>query len=201
MELSDILARLMEALGLKKSQADKYLAMDKKLRASRASNVDRLEALKDEIGTLTRRIKAKKKEYDAAGGESKRVVKGEIQRIFAELDRLKNREQIIGRNIGQLDLAIAKLAELQDAQSQGVDTETLDDIALELEDIFDELKATDRVREELDEVAYEPRKEPEMDIEARVANLEGTNKENVPASEELSPSDMQRLKELADEDD
>ncbi|MFW6106655.1 MAG: hypothetical protein ACOC8H_00695 [bacterium] len=201
MELSDILARLMETLGLKKSQADKYLAMDKKLRASRASNVDRLESLKEEIGALMRRIKSKKKEYDAATGEARRVVKGEIQRVFAELDRLKNREQIIGRNIGQLDLAVAKLAELQDARSQGVDTETLDDIAFELEDIVDELKMTDKAREDLDQVTYEPQKASEMDIEARVANLEGTGKETEPVSEELSESDMKRLKELADEDD
>ena len=201
MALNDVIAKLLEFLGLKKSESDKYEAMDRKLRSSRASNVDRLEGLKEEIAKLTRQVKAKKTEYDAATGDTRRIVKGEIERLFGELDRIRGRETIIGRNISQLDLAVAKLAELRDAKAQGVEPEALDEIAVELEDIFKELKETDRAKNALDEVRYEPQKSATMDIDARVAELEGVDKATETSSAELSDSTRQRLKELAGEDE
>jgi hypothetical protein len=202
MGINDVLARLLEMLGIKQSESRKYAAMETKLRANKAANVDRLEGLKEQIAMLIRQAKAKKKEYDAAVGDTKRIVQGEIERLFGELDRLKNRETIIGRNISQLDLAIGKLLELQDAKAQGVDPEMLDSIAVELEDIFAELKTSDRAKESLDKVNYQPKQTAEMDIEARVAELEAApQKEATPQANELSRDTLDRLKELAADED
>jgi hypothetical protein len=201
MGINDMLARLLEMLGIKQSESRKYAAMETKLRANKAANVDRLEGLKEQIAMLIRQAKAKKKEYDAAVGDTKRIVQGEIERLFGELDRLKNRETIIGRNISQLDLAIGKLLELQDAKAQGVDPEMLDSIAVELEDIFAELKTSDRAKESLDKVNYQPKQTAEMDIEARLSELQGTHEANAEAEAKLPDSTLDRLKQLAEEDD
>lgn len=192
MELSDLLARLLEFLRLKKTDAAKHDEMERKLRAAKASNVDRLEGLKEQIAILERQARAKKKEYDAATGDTKRIVAGEIERIFGDLDRLKGRETIIGRNIDKVGMAIAKLGELKDARAQGVDEDMLDGLAVELEDIFAELKATDRTADGLDQVRYESPKSKQTDVEARMAELEGRTE----PPDGMSQSTLDRLKQL-----
>ena len=201
MGLGDIISRLLELLGLKHSDKKKYEAMENKLRAARASNVDRLEGMKEQIGTLEAKAKSKKKDYDAAAGDTKRVIAGEIERIFGDLDRLQGRETILGRNIEKLGLAIAKVAEVRDAQTQGIDEETLDDIAIELEEMFADLKATDRAADGLEKVTYEAPKGKEVDVESRMADLEGRTETSKESTGALSDSTLERLKALEGEDD
>ena len=200
MALSDIIAKLLELLGLKHSDAKKYEAMERKLRTAKATNVDRLEGLKEQIGVLARQLKTKKKEYDTATGDTKRVVAGEIKRLFGDLDHLQGRETIIGRNLEKLGLAIAKVAEMRDAHAQGVDEEMLDDIAVELEDIFADLKATDRAAAGLEKTSYEAPKGEHVDIESRMADLEGQSESSAEPAGTLSESTLDRLKELAGEE-
>ena len=200
MALGDIIAKLLELLGLKHSDASKYDAMEQKLRAAKATNVDRLESMKEQIGVLERQAKAKKVEYDAAAGDTKQVIAGEIKRIFADLDRLIGRDAIIGQNINKLGLAIAKVVQMRDAQAQSVDQDTLDDIAVELEDLFADLKATDRAASGLESVAYEAPQGQSVDIESRMADLEGQITTSTESAGELPESTLARLKELAGED-
>ena len=212
MALADIIAKLLELLGLKKTESKNYEAMEQKLRATKATNVDRLEGLKEQIGVLERKVKVKKKEYDAAAGDTRRIIGGEIERLFVELDRLQNRETILGGNIDKVGLAIAKVSEMRDAQAQGLDEEMLDDIAVELEDIFAELKVTDRAATGLEKTTYEARKEEKVDIESRMADLESQtasvpqatetteSAEAAESVEALSKATLDRLKNLADEE-
>ena len=201
MALGDIIAKLLGILGLEQSEAKKYEAIEQKLHISKAANVDRLEGLKEQIAVLEHQAKAKKKEYDAATGDTKRVIAGEIKRIFGELDRLKGREIIIDRNIEKLGIAIAKVAEMRDAQAQGIDEGMLDDIAVELEDIFTDLKTTDRAASSLEQVSYEAPKGRRVDIDSRMAELEGKSKFSAEPAEALSESTRNRLKELSREED
>ena len=201
MALNDVVARLLEMLGLKKSQADKYAAMEKKLRAKKASNVDRLEGLKELICSLENKARQKKKEYDAATGDTKRIIGGEIERIFKELDNTRNRESIIGSNINKVALAISKIQELQDAVDRGVEQDDLDELAVELEDIIGEMKDTDRAAEDLEDVKYREPEKKSIDIEDRMADLEGEKEPEKQEEETLSESSAQRLRELAEEDE
>lgn len=200
MSLGDIISKLLELLGLKSTGAKKYQEMERKLRAAKASNVDRLEGLKDQIGVLERQAVAKKKEYDSASGDTRRVIGGEIERLLGELDLLRGREEIIGSSIKKLNLAIAKVGELRDAQAQGADEAVFDELSVELEDIFADLKATDRAAADTEKVTYKAPKGREVDVESRMADLEGRTESTAESVGALSESTLDRLKELAGEE-
>ena len=93
--ISAILSKLARFLGIKPTDKRRIEIMEQKLAAAKAGNVDRLEALKDKIRQFEAQVLHKKKEYESARGDSKRIVGGEIERLFRDLDRLHGQE--IGR--------------------------------------------------------------------------------------------------------
>ena len=90
---------------------------------------------------------------------------------------------------------------MRDAQAQGIDEGMLDNIAVELEDIFSDLKTTDRAASSLEQVSYEAPKGRQVDIDSRMADLEGKSKSSAEPAEALSESTRNRLKELSREED
>lgn len=195
MALSDILAKLLELLRLKKNDAQKYDAIERQLRSARATNADRLESLKERIATLEHQARTQKRKYDAVTGDTKRIVGGEIERTFGDLDRLRGQETILGRNLDKLSLTLAKLDEWRAAREQGVDEEMLDSLAIELEDVFADLKITDRAAKGLEGVRYEAPQAKQMNVDSRMSELQG----EAPASEGLSQATAERLKALDEE--
>ena len=109
--ISAILSKLAQLLGIKPSDKRRTELMKQKLATAKASNVDRLEALKDKIRQFEAQALRKKKEYEAAKGDSRRIVGGEIERLFRDLDRLHGQENVIGSNIERISVAQAKLEE------------------------------------------------------------------------------------------
>ena len=190
--ISAVLSKLAEWLHLKPSEAHRLERMEEKLAGARRDNADRLEALKDEMRTLERRALHKKKELDQARGDSKRIVAGEIERVFRELDRLHQREKIIARNIEKVSIAQSKVGELRAAQAQGVDESQLDDLALELQQAFEELKVSDRAVRDLEQVEYEPPQATHVDVPERVAEVTGAKE----TASGLSEQTANRLKQL-----
>lgn len=189
------LSKLAEVTGLKTSETEKLNKMEEKLRTSKAANIDKVEELKLQIKRLESQALKKKQEYDKATGATKRLVGGEIERIFNDLDRLKGRETIIVRNIEQVSVAIAKIEELKAAQSHGVEEDVFDDLALDLEDIFGELRSTDRAAEGLSKVNYDAPEKEAMNIESRLESLDVDK-----VASEDTPSFEKRLKELEAEE-
>ncbi len=190
--VSDILAQLAEWIGLKSSEADKLDALEQKLIRARASNEDRLEALKDEIRTLEARVLQKKKEADAARGDIKRMIIREIEQIIRDLDRLRGRETIITANVERTSVAVAKIHELRAARDQGVKDDQLDEIALDLQEVFADLKEADRGVRELEKERYEGAERASVDVSQRVGEVEGSK---VTAGE-FSEATLKRLKEI-----
>lgn len=190
--VSAVLARIAEWLGMKPSQAKRLEILQEKLSASRAGNADKLEALKDEIRKLEHRALQKKAEADAARGDVKRLIVREIEQIFRDLDRLRGRETIIAANLDRISIALAKISELTAAQASGVEEGQLDDIALELQEVFGELKASDHEARDLERERYAGPEREAVDVSRRVGELEGTKE----TSAELSESTLKRLKEL-----
>lgn len=190
--ISDILSRLAEMLGLKKSEAARFEEMGHKLGEAKADNNDRLGSLKDEIRVLTTRARKKGQEFEEAHGDVRKIISGEIERTFRELDQLQKREKIIGANLDRIATTQAKLLELQDAQAQGVEQDDLDDLALELQDAFSELKVADRVTRDLEQVEYEPEERQAVESEPQVTEPPGQRE-----IQPQLPSDLEkRLAEL-----
>ena len=195
--ISDVVARIAQWLGIKPSESKRLEALRAKLTTSKATNVDQRETLKDEIRKLEARTKQKKKEFDAASGDIKRMVGREIEGIFRDLDRLRGRENIITGNLDRISVAVVKIDELIVAKTKGVEEGQLDDLALELQDVFADLKESDRATRDLEQERYEaPTSEP-VNVEQRMADLEGTE----PHVEEISEETKKRLAELVEEKD
>jgi len=172
-------------------------AMEAKLEAAKRDNTDSLEALKDEIRALEARALQKKKELDRTHGDSRRIVVGEVERIFRELDRRRGREGVIAANMERIGIALAKIGEAKDALRAGVTEDQFDDIALEIQDLFGELKEADRAARDLEREKYEAPEPSRVDVEQRMAEVAGEEK----APAELSPETEKRLKQLAAEEE
>lgn len=190
--LGSILSKAAERLGIKPSEAGRYGLMKEKLIAARAGNADQIESLKDKIRRLQARAVQKKREYDEARGDIKRILAGEIERTLRELDRLQGQEKIIASNMERISVALEKVEELEAAQTQGVEEGAIDDLAIGLQEAFDRLKSEDQAIKDLQREKYEPPEREAMDIEDRVAEIQGTKER----ASELSQKSQERLKEL-----
>ena len=196
MALSDMLEKILEMLGIKKTDSQQYAKVEEKLRSAKSVNADQLEMLKEKVAEQEREIRQKKRAYDNATGDTKRIVGGEIERLFRDIDRLRGKESIVTRNLDKISLTLAKVDEWRVAQQQGIDEEMLDGLAIDLEDIFADLKATDRTAKSLADVKYEEEaKSNSIDIESRMAELQG---EQV-ASQGMNAETAARLKALDEE--
>jgi hypothetical protein len=197
MDLSDLLSRIAQMLGLKPSEAKRMELMEQKLAASKRTNVDRLEAIKEEIRQLEGRALRKKKELDAARGESKRIIVREIEVTFGDLDRLRSKETILAQNIDRISAALAKIQDVRAAKGRGIEEEQIDEIAIDAEEAFADLKRSDRAADGLDKIQYTPREPARVDVEERMGDLSPTDTEPKKATETgLSAETARRLKDL-----
>lgn len=170
--------------------------MEAQFSASKRDNVDSVESLKEEIRTLEAHALRKKQEFEKAHGDSKRVIAGEIERIFRELDRLRGRETILATSLDRIGVALAKIGEAKAALKAGVSEEQFDEIAVELQDLFADLRQADKAARDLEREQYEVAAPPQVETEKRMADL--TEEREAPIT--LSPETEQRLKKLEAEE-
>ncbi len=194
--VSAILSKLAQLLGLKPSDKRRTELMEQKLATAKASNVDRLEALKDKIRQFEAQALRKNKEHEAAKGDSKRIIGGEIERVFRDLDRLHGQENVIASNIERISVAQAKLEEYKAAQAKGLEEGELDDIALELQEAFEGLTVADRASRDLRRVEYQAPEVSSVNTEKRMAEVTGEQE----TTAGLSAETEKRLKQLEIED-
>jgi len=190
--MSDFLSKLLEILHIKKSTDRRMAEMEKNLRGARSGNEDRLQDLKAEIRRLEAQALQKKKEFDEARGDSKQVVAGEIERVIRERNKLRDRATIISTNIERLATALAKIEEWQAAKASGLVGGELDDIAVEVQDKFDDLEISDSAARDLDRVSYKAPEREHVDVERETTSM----KEPQKAADVLPPDILKDLKEL-----
>jgi len=194
--ISEVLSKLAQFLGIKPSEKKRVELMKQKLATAKASNVDRLEALKDKIKQLEAQALRKKKEYEAAKGDSKRIVGGEIERLFRDLDRLHGQENVIASNIERISVAQSKLEEYEAAKAKGLEEGELDDIAVELQEAFEGLKVADRASRDLERVEYQAPEVSPVNAEERMAEVAGEQETETGLSAETE----KRLEQLETEE-
>lgn len=170
--------------------------MEANFTASKRDNADSLECLKEEIRTLEARALQKKREFERSHGETKRIVAGEIERLFRELDRLRGRETILAASLDRVGVALAKIGEAKAALKAGVSEEQFDAIAIELQELFAKLRESDKAARDLEREEYEVAGPTRVDTEQRMAEL--TDEAKPPIT--LSPKTEQRLKKLEAEE-
>jgi len=171
-------------------------AMEANVSASKRDNADGVESLKEEIRTLESLALRKKQEFEQSHGDTKRIVAGEIERLFRELDRLRGRETILAASLDRVGVALAKIGEAKAALQAGGSEEQFDDIAVELQDLFAKLRESDKAARDLEREKYEVAAPPHVDTEQRMAELADEAKAPIT----LSPQTEQRLKNLEAEE-
>jgi len=191
-EIREFLAGLFGGVNDTQRSFKRLDAMAAKFMSAKRNNEYSFESLKDEMRLLESRARQKKRELDQARGHSKRIVLGEIERVFREMDRLRGRENIIAANLDRIGVALAKVGEAKAALRADVSEEQFDDIALEIEDLFDTLKALDVAATDLAGEKYEAPVAGEEDLDQRVANVQAAEKAPVV----LSPETEKRLEQL-----
>lgn len=167
-------------------------AMEERFNVAKRDNEDSLRNLKEEIRTEENRARKLKQEHEQAHGDSKRIVAGEIERLFRGLDRLRGRENVIAGNLDRIAVALAKVAEAKAALKAGVSEAEFDDIALEIQDLFGSLKSMDRAARDLDRETYAPAEAVPVNAEERLAEVAGEKE----SATELSEETQKRLKAL-----
>lgn len=195
--ISSIIIKIAQYLGIKPSDRRRIDMMEQKLATAKAHNVSKIESLKEKIGQLESHAVRKKKEYEKAIGDRKRIIGGEIERLIRDLDRLQGQENIISSNIERISIAQGKLEEVGAADFKGLDEGELDDIALELQESFDELRGVDQLSGELERISYKNSDFRPVNAEKRMAEVEG---EQVTTSG-LSLEAEKRLQQLEIEDE
>lgn len=191
--ISAILSKLAQFLGIKMSNKRQTELIKHKLADAKASNIDRLEVLKASIKQHETQALRKKKEYEETKGSTKRIIKGEIERIFRSMDLLQGQEKVIISNIERISLAQSKLDEIESAEAKGAEESELDDIALDLQEAYEGLMVADRASRDLKDIDYQAPEQVDVDAEKRMAEVEG---EQEAKANELNPEIAQRLKQL-----
>lgn len=169
--------------------------MDIQFTDTQRDNEDSLRQIKDDIRALEARVLQKKREMEGSHGETRRIIVGEIERLFRAMDRIRDRETVVAENLDRMSKACAKIAEARAALRAGVTEEQLDTVALEIQDSFADLRTLDRAAKDLDEEKYEPTAATRMDVTRRMAETQGTAESPV----DLSPETEKRLKLLETE--
>ena len=151
----EMISAIRSFLGIEPSERLHVGLLDRKLAIALAKNTDWLESLKDRIRYLESHALRKKWQYEQARGDTKRILGGEIERLFRDLDRMQGQEIIISGNLDRISAARAKLQEYRAALVNGLDEEELGDVAIGLHAAFEELTVVDRTTAELVKMAYE----------------------------------------------
>jgi len=194
--IGELLSRLAVLLRLKPSESQRFDKMEQSLASNKAANIDKMEALKDRIRQFEAQALRKKSEYEQAKGDSKRIVGREIEQLFRDMDRLRGQEDVLSQNIERISLAQAKLEEYKAAVMKGLEEDALDDLALDLQQAFEELKVADRASRDLQKVEYKAPERNRVDTEKRMAEVAGEHE----TTTGLSPETEKRLKVLEAEE-
>lgn len=186
------MSKLAVLLGIKPSEAQKAAAFKETVARAKADNYEQLQQLKAEITGLENRALKLKKEFDAAGGSTRRIVETEIASTFEQVDRLRGREDIIVSNLAKVGLVEAKLMELEAAGKRGVTEDQIDDTALTANEAFSAMAEEDRAAKSLESERYKAPERPRTEARERLADL-------TPQQQALPTALEQRLKELEKE--
>jgi len=166
--------------------------MEGRFEAVRRDNEDQLHSLKDEIRMLEERAINKRHELDNTTGESRRIVVREIEAICAQLDRLRGREEIVAANLDRIGKAISKIGEARASLGVGVSEDEFDHIAIELQDLFGNLRQLDRAASELDKESYTQASRKEPSVEERAEAVP----EETATEPSLSPAIEDRINNM-----
>ena len=156
MAINDMLSALAQRLGLKTTRLQDLQVLHEKLTDDIRRNQDKLSQLKTRVADLDAKLRAKKKEYDAAGPGIKQIIKREFAVLFKQQEQVLETLDGISGRLEKDVVIIHKLDLLIEASGNPPHTDVSDEIADDLGDALAELKDEDESVRSLDTVSYSP---------------------------------------------
>ena len=168
-----VFGRLLDRMRLHPTAETRVRALRENLLQERRNAADQLESLKRDIRQSETQVLKKQAEFDSASGDLKTIVRREIEGLFRNIDRMKTRASIIARQIENISATLGKVEErvLADSAKSSVTEESLDELAVELEEAYAELQVNDRAVRELESVTFDASKLEPLDVDSRLAEL------------------------------
>ena len=154
MAINDMLSALAQKLGLKTTRLQDLQILHEKLTDDVRRNQDKLSELKTKVSDLDAKLRAKKKEYDAAGPGIKQIVKREFAVLFKQQDQVLETLDGISGRLEKDVVILHKLDLLIEASGNPPHTDVSDEIADDLGEALADLKDEDESVRNLDAVSY-----------------------------------------------
>lgn len=154
MAINDMLSALAQKLGLKTTRLQDLQVLHEKLTDDIRRNQDRLGELKTKVSDLDAKLRAKKREYDAAGPGIRKIVRCEFEILFKQQDQLLESLQGISGRLKKDVVILHKLDLLIEASGNPPHTDVSDEIADDLGGALADLKDEDESVRNLDAVSY-----------------------------------------------
>ena len=195
MAINDVLSALAEKLGLKTTRLQDLHVLREKVEDDIRRNQDKLGDLKNEVADLDAKLRAKKKEYDAAGPGIRQIIKREFAFLFKQQEQVLETLNGISARLNNDAVLLHKtkvlISSLESQNRVGGDMEDpFDDVAIELGIEIDNQRAENKSAKELDKVRF-----PSTDeiSEERIASLSADGRTNVSSSSSTAREEQDDL--------
>lgn len=127
-----------------------------KLEKAERENQDELSDLKDDIRKIERQLRNKKQEFKEASGNIKDILKREMKRGFENIEKMKERQKYIFRNLDRIDNIKEKIKQGKISHiGEGVKEKEIDEVIDYVADIHNQLRDKDMAMEDLLDEDYE----------------------------------------------
>jgi hypothetical protein len=192
-----------------KSEASKTAAMIEEWKNKKKGMNDQTATLKSDIRELEGVLRAKKAELDSTRGESREIIEQELKSTMDELDQKKRKQEIIFGALGRLNVLVARVEEMRDAQGANVSIDKIQELEVVYAEVVSDLKDADRAVNRVGNLGYSrPVAEPKNYAERIAALAEPVKQtpaavtqagpETKPAATVLSDAERERLNRLTE---
>ena len=173
MAINDVLAEVVEKLGLKDSELDTLNKSRVALEASIRDNQDKLEALNEDIDAIEVQIRVKKKTYnDTTSTAKQRIVKRELMTLMAMYKRKSEIIDVIADRIDNDSALYDKLEIVIFALKNPVRTDEIETTTIDYDMIVEDWKTENSAMKDLQNRQYQNFADENISLEKVEKQLE-----------------------------
>ena len=173
MAINDVLAEVVEKLGLKDSEIDTLSKSRATLDASIRNNQDQLEAMNDDIDAIEAQIRVKKKTYNETTSTAKqKIVKRELMTLLSTHKRKSEIIDVIADRIDNDRALYDKLEIVIFALKNPVRTGTIESTTSDYDMIMEEWEKENSAMKDLQDKQYQSSADENISLEMVEKQLE-----------------------------
>ena len=130
--------------------------------------------MKDGLRKLEARVLKLHEEHQReSSGGLRKVMAREMEQACLELEQKEGRMDLLFANIERQAATLEKIAQLEETAHRGVSETQVDELAIELEEAFDDLELADEAMRGAENVTYHKKECGKVDVEKHVRQIRG----------------------------